>query len=109
MLAIVKTCERGSAPPNTLVKLIGFTWVRIGSPTTTLTGTVTVVPPPENTSCPMNVPVVIPPPGRFATVIPTVIKEGAAPLVLDTVSQFAPSEVLFVRVQFSVPLPPLRT
>jgi len=60
-------------------------------------------------SWPIKVPAVNPPPGRFATLIPTVIVEGAVPLVALGFSQFPPSEVLVARLQPSVPDPPLRT
>jgi hypothetical protein len=52
---------------------------------------------------------VIPWPGRFAFTSVMFMVEGAVPLVADALSQLPPSTVLVASVQFSVPVPPLRT
>jgi hypothetical protein len=62
-----------------------------------------------NTSWPMKLPAVRPPPGRFATVTLTVTGEGAVPLADEIWSQLPPSEVLVDALQVSDPAPPFRT
>src|ERR1019366_4301620 len=93
-LVIVMVCGSGFAPPNTLVKLIALTWLKILLPTTTLTGTVTLPVEDWNRSWPINVPAMSPPFGRFGTDTPIVMTDGAVPLVVETVGQFPPSEGL---------------
>jgi hypothetical protein len=68
----------------------------------------TLSPVVWNSSWPTNVPADAPPPGSADFVIPIVTVDGAAPLVADTLIQFAPLAVLFVRVQFRVPAPAFR-
>jgi hypothetical protein len=87
---------------------MGFTWLKILVPTTTLTGIVTLPLEARTTIWPTNVPGVRPPPGRLEGTIPTVTNDGAVPPADEIVSQLAPSEVLFVAVQFNVPDPALR-
>src|SRR5262245_1744440 len=69
VLAIVKSCGSGFAPPNGMVKLMGFTWLKTLSPTTTLMGMVTLLLADRNANCPTNVPATTPPPGKFAGVM----------------------------------------
>src|SRR5206468_1507762 len=78
------------------------------SPTTTLTGILTFPLAAWSKMRPVNVPAVSPDPGRFAFVIETVTTEGAVPEASEVLSQFPPSAVLLLRLQFSVPDPPLR-
>jgi hypothetical protein len=60
VLAMVKVCGSGFGPPNALAKLMAFTWRKTLSPTTTLTGTLTLLPADRNTSSPLNVPAISP-------------------------------------------------
>ena len=60
VLATVKVCGNGLGPPNGLVKLMAFTWRKTLAPTTTVTGTVTLLPADRNTSSPLNVTAISP-------------------------------------------------
>src|SRR5947208_141226 len=61
VLVIGRIWGKGFAPPNGLVKLRGFTWLKTLSPTATLIGMVTLLPAAEKTSCPVKVPAISPP------------------------------------------------
>ena len=106
-MAMLNTCGSGFAPPNGMVKLIGFIWLNTAVPTVTVTGMVVVSPAVWKTSWPVKVPASAPPPGRFAAVTEIVAIEAAVPLAGVAVSQSPPSPVLWVTVQFNVPVPPL--
>src|ERR1035437_6226184 len=108
-LVMVKVCGSGSAPLNCLVKLIALTWLKTFGPTTTLTGTVTLLAAAWNRSCPIKVPAVSPPPGNFCGDSVTLTVAGAAPLAAERLSQPPPSEVLLVSVKLSVPDPAFLT
>src|ERR1022692_4346792 len=58
---MLSTCGSGLAPPNGMVKLSGFTWLKTFGPTTTHTGTVAVSPVVTNTNWPQKVPATSPP------------------------------------------------
>src|ERR1700694_653793 len=107
-MAMLRTCARGLAPPNAMVKLSGLIWVNMDVPMVTATGMVTLSPDVWNSNWPTKVPADAPPPGRPAVVIRIVTMDGAAPLEADALSQLPPSAVLDVRVQFNVPAPEFR-
>src|ERR1700681_3528415 len=109
MAATLTTWDNGFAPPNGMVKLSGFNCVKGAAPTVTATGMVVASPLVWKISRPMYTPATAPPPGSWLTVIATETADGAVPLAGVGTSQLPPSAVLAVRVQFSVPEPPLRT
>ena len=53
VLVMVRICGRGFGPPNALLKLMGFTWLKMLSPTATLIGMVTLLPAATKITCPM--------------------------------------------------------
>ena len=107
-MAMLRTCARGLAPPNAMVKFSGLIWVNTAVPTVTATGMVMLSPDVWNSNWPTYVPADAPPPGRPALAMPIMIVDGAAPLEADALSQLPPSAVLVVRVQFNVPAPEFR-
>src|SRR4051794_39066229 len=88
VLATVNVCGSGLAAPAVIVKLIGLICWKTSAPTTTLTGTLTLLPDVWITTSPENVPATSPSPGRFAFTMETLIVEGAVPLWTEVVSQF---------------------
>src|SRR5215471_17278234 len=111
VLGIIKVCGSGSAPANGFVKLIPLICLNTLAPIVTPTGTVTLSVAPEVWSLiwPMKVPAFAPAPGRFAVTSDTLTFADPVPLVEETLSQFPPSAVLVLKLQFNVPVPPLRT
>ena len=103
MLAATSVCGSGLAPFTGLVKLIAFTWRKTLSPTTTVTGTVTLPAADWKISSPAKVPGARPPPGRLGTDTPIETREGVAPLRAEMVSQLPPSAVIPVAVQSNIP------
>src|SRR5258706_3724310 len=73
---IFRTCGNGFAPPNGMVKLIGFICVNTAVPTVTVTGIVAVSPGAVKTSSPVKDPGRAPPPARLAAVPETLPAEG---------------------------------
>src|SRR5579872_616084 len=98
----------GLAPPKGMVKLSALIWLNTLVPTNTFTGTVMLVPGAVSRRLPVNVPATSPPPGKFATWMPTDRIDGAVPLLAETVNQFPPSDVVGVTDQFNVPDPAFR-
>ena len=108
VLDMLRVCGSGFAPAKGMVKLIGFTWLKTESPTTTATGTVTLLPVVVNVSSPTKVPGVSPPPGKLAGVTVTARMDGAVPDAELTASQLPPSTVVLDAVQGRDPVPLLR-
>src|SRR5579885_1895643 len=106
VLATVRSCGSGLAPPNAFVKLIGFNCSKTLSPTTTLTGMVTLLPEAWKITCPTKVPAIAPPPGNEAVATLTVTSAGALPVAADRLSQLPPSAVLAEPAHVKVPVPP---
>src|SRR6202790_3220878 len=106
--AMLRTCARGLAPPNAMVKSSGLICVNTDGPTVTATGMVTLSPEVWNSNWPIKVPFVEPPPGSWALLMLIAMVEGAVPLEGVAVSQLPPSAVLVVKVQFNVPDPEFR-
>src|ERR1039458_9990980 len=102
---MLSTCGSGLAPPNGMVKLSGFTWLKTFGPTTTHTGTVAVSPVVTNTNWPQKVPATSPPPGKLAGAIDTLTAVGAVPLAGERLSHLPPSAVVWDPVHFNVPVP----
>src|SRR5271165_909614 len=109
VLATANTWGKGLAPPNGMVKLMGFPCTKAGFPTVTLTGTVTESVPDPNSRLPSKVPASTPPPGNRDDVMLIVSVEGAVPLVAEALNHPPPSAVVAVTVQLSVPVPAFRT
>src|ERR1700733_12896448 len=79
VVATVTICGKGSAPPAGMVKRRGFTWLKTGSPITTLIGMLTLPTAVSMRTSPTKVPATNPPPGRLAGKMDTASIEAAVP------------------------------
>ena len=60
VLAMSRVCGSGFAPPATMVKLMGFTWLKTFDPTVTHTGMVPASPAVCTNTWPQKVPAMSP-------------------------------------------------